>query len=177
MYLPKGQWYYYWTDELKAGGAEVWAAADLIRIPLFIKAGAVVPMQPVMQYVGEKPVEELTLHVYYKNGTLESVLYDDGGEGYSYQQGIQTVRRFTVAGDATSLTLSQKIEGDYQPSYATYQVVLHGLPTPVQAAMADGQALEPTEYVATEATPALVVGVGFAEVRIMLGVPGAEAND
>jgi alpha-glucosidase len=171
MYLPKGEWYYYWNDELKSGGAEVWAAADLTRIPLFIRAGAVVPMQPVMQYVGEKTVEELTLHVYYKNGTAESVLYDDGGEGYAYQEGQQSTRRFTVAGDGTSLTLSQQIEGDYQPSYATYRVVLHGLPTPLQTASADGQAVAPGSYPATETTvaaPALVVGVGFGQVRIEL---------
>lgn len=54
MYLPRGYWYYYWTDDLQAGGSEVWASADLTRIPLFVKAGAVVPMQPVLQYVGEK---------------------------------------------------------------------------------------------------------------------------
>ncbi|RZK40108.1 MAG: DUF5110 domain-containing protein, partial [Hymenobacter sp.] len=171
MYLPKGQWYYYWTDELKAGGAEVWAAADLTRIPLFIRAGAVVPMQPVMQYVGEKVVTELTLHVYYTSGPTESVLYDDGGEGYGYQQGQQTTRRFTVAGDATSLTINQKIAGDYQPSYATYRVVLHGLPAAPHAATADGQPAPLGTYPATETTvaaPALVVSAGVQELKIAL---------
>jgi len=176
VYLPKGEWYYYWTDELRSGGAEVWAAADLTRIPLFIKAGAVVPMQPVMQYVGEQVVEELTLHVYYKNGVAESVLYDDGGEGYGYQQGAKAVRRFTVAGDANSLALSQKIEGDYHPSYATYQVVLHGLPAAIWAATADGRAVAAGEYPATGATvvaPAVVVGAGFGKVRVALVEPVA----
>ena len=172
MYLPKGQWYYYWTDEPKSGGQEVWAAADLTRIPLFVKAGAVVPMQPVMQYVGEKVVEELTLHVYYtSNGPLESVLYDDGGEGYAYQDGHKTVRRFVVASEPDGLSISQKIEGDYQPSYATYRVVLHGLPTALETVAADGQLLAIGEYPATETTtaaPAVVVGVGFGEVRVAL---------
>jgi alpha-glucosidase len=180
MYLPKGQWYYYWTDELKSGGAETWASADLTRIPLFVKAGAVVPMQPAMQYVGEKVVEELTLHVYYKNGAAESVLYDDGGEGYDYQQGHQTLRRFLVSGTATALTLTQQIEGDYQPSYATYRVVLHGLPTPPQSADADGQLVALDTYAAsatTVAAPALTVGVGFGEVRIELTAPVSAAPD
>ena len=176
VYLPKGQWYYYWTDELRSGGSEVWAAADLTRIPLFIKAGAVVPMQPVMQYVGENPVEELTLHVYYKNGVAESVLYDDGGEGYAHQQGAKTVRRFTVSGDDSLLTLSQKAQGDYQPSYATYQVVLHGLPAAILCVIADGEAVTLAEYPATETTiaaPAVVVGAGFTEVKIELTLPVA----
>jgi alpha-glucosidase len=177
MYLPKGEWYYYWTDELKAGGAEVWASADLTRIPLFIKAGAVVPMQPIMQYVGEQVVEQLTLHVYYKNGTAESVLYDDGGEGYAYHEGQQTTRRFTVVGNAISLTLRQASQGEYQTPYSTYRVVLHGLPAAIAAATADAQAVAPEEYPATETTvaaPAVVVGVGFGEVKIELAPPTAE---
>jgi alpha-glucosidase len=178
MYLPKGEWYYYWTDELKAGGQEVWASADLTRIPLFMKAGAVVPMQPVMQYVGEKVVEQLTLHVYYKNGTAESVLYDDGGEGYAYQDGQQTTRRFRVTGDATSLTLTQASEGDYQTPYSTYRVVLHGLPAAIEAATADAQALSLGEYPATETTvaaPAVVASVSFSEVKISLAAAATTA--
>ena len=178
MYLPRGDWYYYWTDERRAGGAETWAAADLTRIPLFVRAGAVVPTQPIMQYVGEKPVEQLTLHVYYKNGTAASVLYDDGGEGYAYQQGQQTTRRFVVTGDETSLLLTQQIAGDYQPAYPTYRVVLHGLPATIQSLAADGQPVELGEYPATETTvaaPAAVVGVGFGEVRIEWQAPVAEA--
>ncbi|RZK92633.1 MAG: DUF5110 domain-containing protein, partial [Hymenobacter sp.] len=173
MYLPKGHWYYYWTDELKAGGAEVWASADLTRIPLFIKAGAVVPMQPIMQYVGEKAVEELTLHVYYKAGTAESVLYDDGGEGYAYQQGQQTTRYFTVVGNASTLTLGQRTEGDYPPSYATYRVVLHGLPAAPLVASADGQPVALGTCPATETTvaaPALTVNVSLKELTIEFGL-------
>ncbi|WP_240737404.1 glycoside hydrolase family 31 protein [Hymenobacter metallicola] len=137
MYLPRGDWFYYWTDEAKTGGAEVWASAPLDRIPLFVKAGAVIPMYPLMQYVGEKKVEELTLHVYYKQGSETSVVYEDGGEGYGYQQGQSTTRRFTVTGTAASLTLTQTIEGDYQPSFTTYRVVFHGFG--VGQATADGQ--------------------------------------
>ncbi|MFD1468907.1 glycoside hydrolase family 31 protein [Hymenobacter caeli] len=176
MYLPRGDWYYYWTDEVKAGGTEVWASADLARIPLFVKAGAVVPMQPVLQFVGEKVVDELTLHVYYKNGSAESVLYDDGGEGYAYQEQDQrTVRRFALTGSPTGLAISQTIEGPYQPAYATYRVVLHGLPGPPAGASADGQPLEiaPATLETGLTAPALTVGVGFGELRVVLAVPAA----
>ncbi|MBC8084751.1 MAG: DUF5110 domain-containing protein, partial [Hymenobacter sp.] len=175
MYLPRGDWFYYWTDAPTAGGSEVWAAADLSRIPLFVKAGAVVPMQPVLQYVGEKAIEELTLHVYYKNGTAESVHYDDGGEGYAYQDDQRTVRRFTVAGSETELRLTQTTEGDYAPSYATYRVVLHGLPGAAGTVSVDGAATPVTE--ATLETglmlPSVVVPVSFGEVRVSVGPPAA----
>ena len=181
MYLPRGEWYYYWTDELKSGGQEVWASADLDRIPLFVKAGAVVPMQPVMQYVGQKPVMELTLHVYYLNGTTESLLYDDGGEGYAYQdQDQQTLRRFFVTGDATSLTLSQLTAGPYEPSYATYCVVLHGLPAPPATVAVNGKVVEALKEPLTIELkyPSVVVSASFAELRIELasGPPAEQAD-
>ncbi|WP_245327467.1 glycoside hydrolase family 31 protein [Hymenobacter fodinae] len=168
MYLPKGQWFYYWTDEAKAGGAEVWASAPLDRIPLFIKAGAVVPMYPVMQYVGEKVVEEVTLHVYYKNGTETSVLYDDGGEGYGYQNGQSTTRRFKVKGTETGLVLQQETEGDYQTSFTTYHVVLHGLPFAAAAFSLDGADVAGSETTTETGLtlPSVVVNAGFTELII-----------
>jgi alpha-glucosidase len=168
MYLPRGDWFYYYTDEAKTGGQEVWAAADLSRIPLFIKAGAVVPMYPLMQYVGEKVVEEVTLHVYFKQGTETSMLYEDGGEGYGYQQGQSTTRRFRVTGSEKGLLLQQELEGQYQPTWTTYRVVLHGLPFQPTAFSTDGQPATATE--ATLETgltlPAVVVGAGFTELVI-----------
>jgi len=128
------------------------------------------PMQPVLQYVGEKAIEELTLHVYYKNGTAESVHYDDGGEGYAYQDGHQTVRRFALTGSETELTLTQAIEGDYQPSYATYRVVLHGLPAAPATATADGQAVQVADAKLETGLklPSFVVPVSFGEVRVVV---------
>ncbi|WP_400194005.1 TIM-barrel domain-containing protein [Hymenobacter sp. B81] len=172
MYLPKGQWYYYWTDELREGGAEVWAAAPLNRIPLYVKAGAVLPQYPVQQYVGEKVLDELTLHVYHKEGEETSVLYDDGGEGYGYEQGQATVRRFGLEGNGASLTLRQQIEGDYQPSWTRYRLVLHGLTTGATlTAQADGQAQEVTlvpSAIKGHELPQLVVPAGFQELVVSL---------
>lgn len=164
MYLPRGDWYYYWTDEPKTGGAEVWAHAPLDRIPLFVKAGAVLPMQPVMQYVGEKVVDELILHVYYKNGAADSILYDDGGEGYGYQEGRQTTRRFTVLGTEKTLTLTQTTEGDYQPAFRRYRVVLHGCP---DAALVEEQAATFTPA-AADVPAAWVVAHDFAQLVFQL---------
>jgi alpha-glucosidase len=171
MYLPKGQWYYYWTDELREGGAEVWAAAGLERIPVYVRAGAVVPMYPVMQYVGEQAVQELTLHVYHKEGRHTSTLYDDGGEGYGYEQGQATVRTYTTEGTATGIALRQQTEGDYQPSWKTCRVVLHGLVLDTAyTATVDGVAVE------VELVPGIgesqvlqvVVPAGFAELLVAL---------
>jgi alpha-glucosidase len=168
MYLPRGDWFYYYTDEAKSGGAEVWAAAGLDRIPLFVRAGAVIPMYPVQQYVGEKVIDEVTLHVYYKAGQESSVLYDDGGEGYGYQSGQSTTRRFTVTGTESGLLLQQATEGDYQPSFTRYRVVVHGLPFQPAAYSTDGQ---PAEAVAVTletglTLPGVVVDATFTELVV-----------
>ncbi|KAA9338736.1 DUF4968 domain-containing protein [Hymenobacter busanensis] len=172
LYLPRGEWYYYWTDELREGGAEVWAAAPLNRIPLYVKAGAVLPHYPVMQYVGEQQVQELMLHVYHKEGRETSTLYDDGGEGYGYENGQATVRHFTVQGGVSGLHLIQKTEGDFQPSWTTCRVILHGLPADSSfTATVDGAAVEvkPQAVGKSRELPQLVVPAGFQELAVSWG--------
>ncbi|GAA4374733.1 TIM-barrel domain-containing protein [Hymenobacter koreensis] len=170
MYLPKGQWYYYWTDELREGGAEVWAAATLERIPLYVKAGAVIPHYPVMQYVGERELTELTLHVYHKEGQETSTLYDDGGDGYGYENGQATVRRYTVEGTAEDLKLQQQTEGDYQPTWQTCRVVLHGLPAGSSlTALVDGVSVEVAivdSYSKGLKLPQVIVPANFTELVV-----------
>ncbi|RMG81003.1 MAG: DUF4968 domain-containing protein [Bacteroidetes bacterium] len=128
LYLLRGEWYNFWTDERIEGGREVWVDAPLDQIPMFIRAGAVLPLYPVMQYVGEKPVEQLTLHIYYKNGEETSLLYEDKGEGYDYKHGGANVRRFHTAGDDTKLVVRQQKTGQFTPPYTHLQVIVHGLP-------------------------------------------------
>lgn len=133
LYLPKGDWYYWWNDELNEGGMEVWADAAMDVIPMYIKAGAVIPFNPIMQYVGEKKVEELTLHVYHKNGSETSKLYEDAGDGY----GESTIKTFEVVGSEEKLVLTQSSIGDFIPEYHSYTVVMHGIA--VNKAIVDGQ--------------------------------------
>ncbi|RIY08183.1 DUF5110 domain-containing protein [Hymenobacter rubripertinctus] len=67
------------------------------------------------------------------------MLYSDGGEGYGYEQGQRTVRRFRVTGSGTGLLLQQQTESDYQPSWRTSRVVVHGLPSLATTFSTDGQ--------------------------------------
>ncbi|GAB3837451.1 glycoside hydrolase family 31 protein [Hymenobacter jeollabukensis] len=176
MYLPRGKWYYWWTDEQKDGGAEVWAPAGLERIPVYVRAGAVVPARPVMQYTDEHPVTELALHVYHLEGQETSTLFDDGGEGYGYQNGEATVRTFTTTGTVMSLKVQQHTEGDWAPSWRTYRVVLHGLPVTAEqlTVTVDGAAvpvrLAPSATGGQE-LPQLTVPADFQELMIQTTAP------
>ncbi|MGH8026929.1 MAG: TIM-barrel domain-containing protein [Pseudoxanthomonas sp.] len=87
VYLPAGSaWYDFYTGQRHDGGQTLQAAAPLERMPLFVRAGAIVPTGPVQQYVDEKPDAPLTV-VVYTGADGEFSLYEDDGKGYGYEKG------------------------------------------------------------------------------------------
>jgi alpha-glucosidase/alpha-D-xyloside xylohydrolase len=86
LYLPVGDWYDFNTGEKMAGGKWVDKAVTLETIPLYVKAGAIVPMDPVRQYTAEKVTEPTTLHVY-PGADGAFTLYDDDGHTEGYLNG------------------------------------------------------------------------------------------
>jgi alpha-glucosidase len=139
VYLPKGNWYYYWDNEMVEGGKEVEVATPLETIPLFIKAGSVIPEYPVMQYVGEKEIEEVKLNVYYSDAPANSFFFEDYGETFAYEQDIYSEKKFVVSGKATCMTIEQSMEGLYTPRYENYHFHVAGLPFKAAKIIADGK--------------------------------------
>ncbi len=87
VYLPAGtDWYDFWTHERLSGGQLIEADAALPRMPLYVRAGSIVPMGPVVQYADEQPDAEWTLRVY-PGADGAFTVYEDGGDGYGYEQG------------------------------------------------------------------------------------------
>jgi len=86
VYLPQGQWYDFWTNDVVAGGSEVERAVDLETMPLYVRAGAIIPMGPVRQYTSETVDEPLTL-VVYPGTDGEFDLYEDDGSSFDYRTG------------------------------------------------------------------------------------------
>jgi alpha-glucosidase len=139
LYLPEGNWYYYWDDEFVEGSNEVWAEAPINIIPIYVRAGAVIPMYPLMQYVGEFPVEELFLHAYYDEKTVESTLYEDAGDGYDYKEGIYNAKIFCTNGGAEDFSICQSAtHRGYVPTYKTCSILIHGLPFIAKECYVDG---------------------------------------
>ncbi len=128
MYIPRGEWYNFWTDELVDGGKEMWVDADLETVPLFVKAGAVIPKYPVQQYVGEKEFDEITLDIYYKQGKEKSQLFDDAHDGLDYKKGRYSLRTFKVTGKKDEFILQQHKEGKFDANYSKFNLVFHNLP-------------------------------------------------
>ncbi|WP_183580080.1 glycoside hydrolase family 31 protein [Mucilaginibacter sp. X5P1] len=139
VYLPKGKWYNFWTNEMADGGQEVMVPTPLETIPIFIKAGSIIPEYPVMQYIGEKEIEEVKLNIYYSDYEVNSFLFEDYGETFAYEQDIYLEKKFVVKGDAKTLTIQQSMEGLYTPRYEGYHFNLLGLPFKPTKIVADGK--------------------------------------
>ena len=86
VYLPAGRWHDFWTEETHNGGREITRAVDLATLPLFVRAGAILPLGPVKQYTAELSDEPLTLQVYPgADGTF--TLYEDDGVSDNHERG------------------------------------------------------------------------------------------
>ena len=111
-YLPKGTlWYDFWTGKRYKGGQNVTLETTLDQVPMFIRAGSILPLGPEMQYVGEKRWDHLELHIYPgADGTF--TLYEDEGDGYHYEEGIYTTITFHWNDKARKLTIGQR-KGQY----------------------------------------------------------------
>ncbi len=120
IYLPQGQWIDYWDGTVttaKADGKVIDYPVTLEKLPLLVRAGAIIPMYPESLYDGQVPKDELTLDIY-PHGDSEFTLYEDDGETRSYKEGNYSEQQFRVsapkdmAGDI-SVTIDG-VKGEYQ---------------------------------------------------------------
>jgi len=119
-YLPKGTlWYDFWTNQTYKGGQSVTLQTSLDRVPMFVRAGSILPLGPEMQYVGEKAWDNLEVRVYPgADGTF--VLYEDEGDSYNYEKGIFSTITFRWNNARKTLTISER-KGNYPGMLASRQ--------------------------------------------------------
>ncbi|MCB0572971.1 MAG: DUF5110 domain-containing protein, partial [Saprospiraceae bacterium] len=135
VYLPQGNWYYFWTGQ--PGNGEIFVNAMPDQIPFFVREGAVLPVYPVRQWTGQAPIDELTLYVYYKAGVETSHLYEDAGEGFGYRDDEFSLKIFETEGKNGGFTLRQRKEGSFKPAYDSVKIYLVGFPDFVRSCMVD----------------------------------------
>ena len=111
-YLPKGAvWYDFWTNRQYKGGQNVTLETTLDRVPMFVRAGSILPLGPEMQYVGEKAWDNLEMRVYPgANGSF--LLYEDEGDNYNYEKGTYATIQFDWSDKARTLTVGDR-KGDF----------------------------------------------------------------
>jgi alpha-glucosidase len=166
MYIPRGKWYNYWTNELISGGKEVWVDTQYDEIPVFVKAGAIIPKYPVQQYVGELEFDELTLDIYYKEGKEKSVVYEDSQDGYDHRKGRYSLLSFQSIGKEKDLIIQLHKEGKYDTNYSKYKINLIGLPFKIKRIEIDNEKFSFDKKV-FELDNYLIVDKEFTELHII----------
>jgi alpha-glucosidase len=129
VYLPAGIWYDLRSGERLAGPRQLLAEARLeALLPLYARGGAVIPGGPVMQWIGERPLDRLTLDVYLdENGVAEGLLYEDDGMSFDYEQGSCCRTFYQCRADAATgaPVLHARREGAYVPPARSVAIRLH----------------------------------------------------
>ena len=165
VYLPKGKWYNYWSHELVEGGKEVIVETPLETMPIFVKAGSVIPEYPVMQYVGEKEIDEVKMNIYYSDFEANSFIFEDYGETFAYEQDIYLEKKFVVRGKDKKLTIQQSMEGLYTPRYENYHLNIIGLPFKPTRIIADNNEVKDF-VIASDKTVQLKMRKNFMQLVI-----------
>ena len=122
-YLPKGtRWYDFWTGKSYQGGQTVTLHTALDRVPMFVRAGSILPLAPEMQYVGEKAWDQLEIRVY-PGADGSFLLYEDEGDNYQYEKGAYATIAFQWNDATSTLTIGAQ-KGNYPGMLKNRQFVI-----------------------------------------------------
>jgi alpha-glucosidase len=126
VYLPAGDWYDWWNDDLLAGPTHLLAHAPLERMPLYVRAGAIIPSGPDLHYADENPLDPLTLDLYPGNGAF--TLYEDDGHSFEYEHGQFCTSGYTLRRmeDRLNFEIGAR-EGAYVPPARRLLLKVHAL--------------------------------------------------
>jgi len=129
LYLPKGTWFDFWTSERTEGGREIDRAVTLETTPFYVRAGAIIPMGPVKQYVDEPVEGPLSLTVY-PGADGATGIYEDDGRSFDYRKGqfMRIAATWQDSGRRLTLTLAPGSRM-LPPASRTIEVKLAGQPT------------------------------------------------
>jgi alpha-D-xyloside xylohydrolase len=112
VYLPKtAEWYDFWTGKNFKGGQKIKTDAPLGKIPLFVKAGSIIPLGKFIQYAGQKSADTLEIRIY-KGADGRFDLYEDEGDNYNYEKGNYSLIKFSWNNTKNSLTIDAR-KGEY----------------------------------------------------------------
>jgi alpha-glucosidase (family GH31 glycosyl hydrolase) len=146
VWIPNGDWFEWPTGRRFTGPATFQRSFSLSQEPIYLRAGAIVPMQPPMEYTDQKPVDPLILNIWpLADGQSSSyTLYQDGSDGEAYKRGVYALTPFTATEQGDTLTVEiSPVQGNY-PGMITSRGYELRLPAdwPPQSVTENGQPLE-----------------------------------
>lgn len=140
VYLPKGKWFDLFSDKLYEGRQPVLTESPEEKLPLFIKAGSIIPMQKLVESTADNAGDTLDIHLYKGDEANQFVYYEDNGQTYDYQKGGFYKRAISYNPEQSTLEFGGK-EGNYASMFKVIRLVLHGFEG-FQKAEVDGKPLD-----------------------------------
>jgi alpha-glucosidase len=136
VYLPEGNWHYLYNGQPYAGNAEIVVECPLRRLPVFVKAGSIVPMQPAGRNT-QVTQELLDLHVY-TGADAKFTYYEDDGSTFGYQRGEYATREISYHASQRTLSIGAAA-GSFIPDVKQLRIVFHGLGSRIEEVTLDGK--------------------------------------
>jgi len=144
--FPTGTWYDFWSPATYSEKDKVKVQPKLDELPLFVRAGAILPMQPVVQSTSEAPVGPLELRVYPGDG-CSGALYQDDGHSFNYQKGEFLRINYSCTMAAGSLVIKSEVANPgYKPWWAAVEVTAYGVRSAPKEVKVDNQSVTDWKY-------------------------------
>ncbi|MEK4951352.1 glycoside hydrolase family 31 protein [Bacillus sp. FSL W8-1127] len=132
VYLPKGIWYDYWTNKTYEGGTYIMVEADLATLPLFVKAGSIIPEEEGKKSAYEK-TDTLTVNIYLHSEPFTGTIYEDDGETFQYREGKYWEESIRVQKEGKSVKVDwEEVHGGYKPHWKNFTLKIHGADEPTE---------------------------------------------
>ncbi|MDR8392727.1 DUF4968 domain-containing protein [Aliifodinibius sp. S!AR15-10] len=136
VYLPEGTWFDYWTGEKYTGREYYNIVTPLEKLPIFVKAGGIIPQRNRIESLGEQPADTLTLEIFPQD-TSSYEIYDDDGKSKDYENGEYAITNVTVNENADQIRTEIKAPvGEYTVPQRSYKLAIHMSSAP--GAIAEG---------------------------------------
>ena len=143
VYLPKGQWFDFFNGKQYQGEQEIMIECPLDKLPVFAKAGSIIPMQTIIQSTSEKPSDTLFVHVYFGNEASVYSYYEDDGSTYSYEKGTFLESEMSFQPDLKNIDIEALTSNSYTSKFKTITVILHGFETVANQLKVNGKSINP----------------------------------
>jgi len=124
VWLPPGNWYSLYNGEFLHGNQEITVDCPMYRLPVFIKAGAIIPMQQTVQHTNEI-VDTMLLHIYYGNDMQQFEFYEDDGSTFDFEEGKFSKRIISFSPEDHMISIGAQ-HGNFDSAYKKIKVMLHG---------------------------------------------------
>lgn len=149
VYLPGGEWFDLWTDNKYSGYTHIIADAPLSKVPVYIKAGSILPLVDSMNYVGEKRNEKLNLNVYLGDEVEEGsyIFYEDDGLTFDYKDGRFNLTEFSYKKNRGQFIFKAKeLNKGYSSEYKNIELKLKNLIYKPEQVMVEGEKRSDFDY-------------------------------